>query len=248
MTSSGTSGGNIHRYAGPYIVLRTGIAIQPYLTAAALLLFALGSYLAFFASPPDYQQGETVRIMYIHVPAAIMSMAIYSTMAVCSFLFLVYKHPVNDLIARASCPIGAGFALITLITGAAWGKPMWGAWWVWDARLTSMLILFFLYIGYGMVARQASHDINIQKICAMIALIGAINIPIVKFSVDWWATLHQPASLLRMGGPAIHHSMMPPLITMGLACCCFYLSLVIAGMRSLTMQARLHRLRMQIMA
>jgi heme exporter protein C len=237
----------MHRFASPAFILRVSLRLYPWLRGATGLIFAAGLYLALFASPPDYQQGETVRIMYVHVPAAWMALFIYGVMAAGSFVFLVFRHSIGDVIARASGWIGAWFALLTLVTGSLWGKPMWGAWWVWDARLTSMLVLFFLYLGYALLARQAEQDETIQKSCAVLALVGAINLPVIKFSVEWWQTLHQPASVFRLGGPAIDSSMLWPLLVMALAFTCFYFTVVIRGMHTLVSRAKLHRLRMRMM-
>lgn len=237
----------MHRLANPAKVLRFANALHPWMKGLSALFFVAGLYFALLDSPPDYQQGETVRIMYIHVPAAMMSMFIYTVMAASSFVFLVFKHGIGDVVARASGWIGAWFALLTLLTGSLWGKPMWGAWWVWDARLTSMLVLFFVYLGYAVVARQADHDEAAQKTCAGLALIGFINIPIIKFSVEWWHTLHQPASIFRLSGPTIAPEMLLPLSLMTLAFIFFYFTIVIYGMNTLVSRAKLHRLRMQTM-
>jgi heme exporter protein C len=210
-----------------------------------MLCLCEGLYIAFFASPEDYQQGGSVRIMYVHVPAAWMALFTYSTIAISSIIFLIWRHPIADIIARSSGVVGAGFCLITLITGAIWGKPMWGAWWVWDARLTSMLILFFIYLGYIAVASQANNDIAAQKISAVLAIIGFINIPIIKFSVDWWSTLHQPASVFRMQGSAIDSSMLLPLLIMALAFTFFYLSIVIYEIRTNMLSAKLRRYKLR---
>ncbi len=237
----------MHRFANPAKVMRMCARLHPWLKLATVLLLALGLYFALLNSPPDYQQGETVRIMYVHVPSAWMAMFIYTVMAVSSLVFLVFRHGIGDIIARASGWIGAGFALLTLVTGSLWGKPMWGAWWVWDARLTSMLVLFFLYVGYAILARQADHDEGAQKICAVLALVGFVNIPIIKFSVEWWNTLHQPASVFRLDGPTIVPEMLLPLGIMALAFTFFYFTIVIYGMNTLVSRAKLHRLRMQKM-
>jgi len=234
----------MHRLANPARFLRIITPIHPWLAMATLALLGWGMYLAWFASPADYQQGETVRIMYIHVPAAWMALFVYTGMAVASFVFLVWKHPVADIFARGSAPIGMAFALITLMTGVIWGKPTWGAWWVWDARLTSMLILFFLYVGYVALAREAEHNEAMKKSCAVLAIVGFINIPIIKFSVEWWSTLHQPASVFRMDGPAIDDSMLKPLLVMALAFTAFYLTLAFCQVRIIVARSKLYRLRM----
>ena len=186
-------------------------------------LLSIGLYFALFSSPADYQQGEMVRIMYVHVPSAWMSLGIYSFMTVCSFSSLVWKTRISYLMSVASAPIGAAFALITLVTGSLWGKPIWGTWWVWDARLTSMLILFLLYLSYISVTNSGTNILRAEKPASVIAIIGFINIPIVKFSVDIWYSLHQPASVFKMSGPSIHSSMLLPLMIMFASFICFFL-------------------------
>ncbi|MEM7072163.1 MAG: heme ABC transporter permease [Pseudomonadota bacterium] len=204
--------------------------VEPFVTpiwVATVICLCAGLYFALWASPPDYQQGQVVRIMYIHVPSAWIALYGYLVMALASAGFLIWRHPLADLIARASAPIGMVFGAICLVTGALWGKPIWGTWWVWDARLTSMLVLFLLYLGYiglGNAFEQAS---NARIPCACLALIGAINVPIIKFSVDWWNTLHQPSSLFRTEGPAISDSMLIPLSLMIIAGFLLYSSLLI---------------------
>lgn len=207
----------MHRFANPARFLRLGAAILPWAVGVTLLAFAAGLYLALGRSPPDYQQGETVRIMYLHVPAAWMAMFVYAAMAVASAVGLVWKHPVADLAARAIAPIGAGFTAICLITGSLWGQPMWGTWWVWDARLTSVLLLFFLYLGYIALVGAFDDPARGSKAGAILCLVGVVNIPVIKFSVDWWNTLHQPASVSRLDAPAIHPDMLWPLLAMWIA-------------------------------
>jgi heme exporter protein C len=193
---------------------KTEKVLIPLIAVLLPVTLGIGLYFALFSSPPDYQQGEMVRVMYVHVPAAWMSLGIYSFMAVCSFSALVWKTRLSYFLAVAAAPIGASFALITLVTGSLWGKPIWGTWWVWDARLTSMLVLFLLYISYIVIANSGTNILRAEKPASVMALIGFINIPIVKFSVDIWYSLHQPASILRAGGPSIHSSMLLPLLIM----------------------------------
>jgi heme exporter protein C len=193
-----------------------------YIMVLMFIFLALGFYYSFYASPADYQQGEYVRIMYVHVPCAWLALAIYSLMAILSFSYLVWHNPVLDLIAKSAAPIGALFCFITLVTGSLWGKPIWGTWWVWDARLTSMLILFFFYVGY-MILSHLSQDQSNNKAPAALAIIGFINVPIVKFSVNLWNSLHQPASVFRIGGPSIHSSMLIPLMLMFTAFCFYFI-------------------------
>jgi heme exporter protein C len=180
----------------------------------SLIFLIFGLYSALISSPIDYQQKDAVRIMYIHVPAAWMSLIIYSIMALSNISGFIWKNPFSYILAKSIAPIGAIFTLITLMTGAIWGKPIWGAWWVWDARLTSVLILFFLYIGYIILINSFHDKEKGEKIAALICIIGFINIPIIKFSVEFWNSLHQPASILRKGGVAIDPAMMKPLLLM----------------------------------
>ena len=177
--------------------------------------------------------------MYVHVPAAWMSLFTYTLMAVASASFLIWKHSLADIAARALAPIGASFTAITLITGALWGQPMWGTWWVWDARLTSVLILFFLYLGYMTLVNAFEDSEKGSKAGAVLALIGFVNIPIIKFSVDWWNTLHQPASLSRLDAPAIDPSMLTPLLLMALGFKLFLITILIIRMRTTLIEKRL---------
>jgi heme exporter protein C len=234
----------IHRFANPTRFMRVANAVLPWSAAACAILLAVGLYLALFASPADYRQGETVRIMYIHVPAAWMAMFVYGGMAAASAAGLIWKHPLADMAARASAPIGACFTFVTLVSGSLWGQPMWGAWWVWDARLTSMLILFFLYLGYIALVNAFDDPARGARPAAILALVGAVNIPIIKFSVDWWNTQHQPASLVTMEGPKIHASMLWPLICMILAFTLFYVAVGILRLRSEIADARIRNLRL----
>lgn len=202
-------------------------------------LILVGLYFALFDSPADYQQGDTVRIMYVHVPAAWLAVLGYVAMGVSALFYIVWRHPLADIALRAMAPIGALFAMLTLVTGSLWGKPMWGAWWVWDARLTSMLILFFFYLAVIALANGFDRAERGSRPAALLALVGMINVPIVKFSVDWWNTLHQPASLLRSGGPAIDSSMLTPLILTLIAAHAYFAILVILRMRALLTERRL---------
>jgi heme exporter protein C len=199
----------------------------PALAVVCALAWLAGLYLSLIAAPPDYQQGETVRIMFIHVPAAWWSMAGYALLAGLGAALLVWRHPLAALMARAAAPVGAAMALICLVTGSLWGRPMWGTWWVWDARLTSMLILLFLYLGHIALANAFDSAERGDRAAAVLALIGVINLPIIKFSVDWWNTLHQPASVARLGGPSIHSSLLWPLLVMALAYLLLFLLLVL---------------------
>ncbi|AHC73523.1 heme exporter subunit C [Candidatus Endolissoclinum faulkneri L5] len=201
-------------------------AILPIFCVVSAGMFPVGLYYALIESPADYQQGDTVRIMYVHVPAAWGAMICYLTMAMASAVFLIYNQPLANLAARAAAPIGAGFTLIVLVTGSFWGQPVWGTGWVWDARLTSVLILFFLYLGYIALANAFEDPDRGGRAGAVLALVGAINLPIIKFSVDWWNTLHQSSSLWRIRGPSIVPEMLLPLLLMG----CAYFSLFVVMM------------------
>ncbi len=204
----------------------------PWSAALTGLLFVAGIYFALFASPADYQQGETVRIMYVHVPSAWMAMGCYTFIAVMSATSLIWKHPLADIAARSAAPLGAGFTVIVLATGSLWGKPTWGTWWVWDARLTSVLVLFFLYLGHIALTHAFDNPQRGAKAAAVLALVGFVNIPIIKFSVDWWNTLHQPASLTRLDRPAIDPAMLTPLLLMGLAFMAYFVTMLLIRMRA----------------
>jgi heme exporter protein C len=217
-------------------------AIFPVAGLVSAVALTFGLYLAFFASPADYQQGDTVRIMYIHVPAAWMAMMCYLLMALSAVFYLVWRHPLADIGARAMALPGAGFALITLLTGSFWGRPMWGTWWVWDARLTSMLILFFLYLGYMALADGFERAERGSKPASLLLLVGVINLPIIKFSVDWWNTLHQGSSVLRLDGPSIDPTMLKPLLIMALAMLGWFIAITILRMNTLIIRRRITNL------
>jgi heme exporter protein C len=233
---------SILTYANPQRFLRfAGFLILPVLVIGAALA-ALGLYAAFAYAPADYQQGETVRIMYIHVPAAWLSMACYALMTLSSIGTLVWRHPLADVSAKAMAPIGAAFTVICLITGSLWGRPMWGTWWVWDARLTSVLVLFLIYCGILALWNAFEDPARGGRAAAVMTLVGAINLPIVKFSVDWWNTLHQPASVFRMGGPTIDKSMLWPLFMVAIGMTIVMLGLHLAAMRNEILHRRLRTL------
>lgn len=225
--------------ANPARFQRIAAVVSPLAWLVFTVSAISGIYFAFFQSPADYQQGETVRIMYIHVPSAWMALMAYTSMALMAVFYLVWKHPLADIAARAMALPGAGFAFICLVTGSLWGRPMWGTWWVWDARLTSMLILLFLYIGYMVLVDSFDRDERGSKAGAVLLLIGAVNIPIIKFSVDWWNTLHQGASVFRAGGPLIDPSMLLPLFLMAFAALSWFIGITIMRMRTLLGQRRL---------
>ena len=221
----------MQRFANPGRFLRLTSAVFPWCAGLAAVLIAAGLYLGLFEAPPDYQQGESVRIMYVHVPAAWMALMIYAVMALTSAIGLIWKHPVADLVAKSCAPIGACFTLVALVTGSLWGQPMWGTWWVWDARLTSMLILFFLYLGYVALWQAFEDQAKAAKAAAILALVGVVNLPIIKFSVDWWNTLHQPASVARLDGPSIHVSLLVPLLVMAAGFMAYFLIVLILRVR-----------------
>ena len=234
----------MHRFASPTFFMRYSAAILPWAVRLTAALIAIGLYLALFVAPPDYQQGESVRIMFVHVPSAWMALFVYTGMAAASAMALIWKHPLSDIAARASAPIGACFTFMALATGSLWGKPMWGTWWVWDARLTSMLVLLFLYLGYMALADAFDDPARGAKAAAILALVGFVNVPIIKFSVDWWNTLHQPASVVKLGGPAIHLSMLAPLLIMVAGFTSFYVAVLIMRMRTEIVGAKLRSLQM----
>jgi heme exporter protein C len=216
-----------NKFVNPGFLVSYMKPLTPWLGVIALLLVAIGLWFSFYNSPIDYQQGNAVRIMYIHVPSAWLGMGIYLFISLSSFFGLVYGHVVAFSLARAAAPIGATFTAICLISGSAWGKPMWGTWWVWDARLTSVLILFFFYIGYIIFSKSFNDFSKGEKFSSILSIIGLLNIPIIKFSVDYWNTLHQPASISKIGSPSIHVDMMIPLLIMTFAFVFIFIHLLI---------------------
>ncbi|HYJ58014.1 MAG TPA: heme ABC transporter permease [Methyloceanibacter sp.] len=228
--------------ANPTRFLNLAGSVIPWLAAAVLALLGIGLYLAFFVAPPDYQQGETVRIMFVHVPAAWLAMFGYVLIAIAALGTLIWRHPLADVAAKAAAPIGATFTLIALVTGSLWGKPMWGAYWVWDARLTSMLVLFLLYLGLIALWQAIDEPGRAGRAAAILALVGVVNIPIIKFSVDWWNTLHQPASIIRAGGPSIDAAMLWPLLVMALGFTLLFVLLHLIAMRAEILRRRVRAL------
>jgi heme exporter protein C len=235
-------------YANPQRFVRTARRLTPWLLGATALLLGTGLYLALFVAPPDYQQGEASRIMYVHVPAAWMSLFVYGCMAAASVVAFVWKHPLADVAAKASAPIGCMFTALALATGMLWGQPMWGAFWVWDARLTSVLILFFLYLGYIVLWGAIEEPTRAARAARILALVGALNIPIIHFSVEWWNTLHQGATVFRADGPAMSTSMLIPLLTMALGYNVFYVALLLVRMRMEVSARRLRTIRLGLEA
>jgi len=228
--------------ANPTRFLALVAAVWPWLAGLTLCLFAAGLYLS-FTTLGDYQQGETVRIMYVHVPAAWLSMMCYTVMALSALGTLVWRHPLADVAAKAAAPIGACFTLLALVTGSLWGKPMWGTWWVWDARLTSVFVLFLMYLGLIALNRAMDEPTRAAKVSAVLILVGFVNIPIIKFSVEWWNTLHQPASVVRLDGPTIDAEFLWPLLTMATAFTLLFFTLHILAMRNEILRRRIAVLR-----
>jgi len=243
MSISGTQG-VVTSLANPTRFLAIASAVLPWMIGATVLLYAVGLYMS-FAAPEDYQQGITVRIMFIHVPAAWLAMMCYTVMAVSAIGTLVWRHPLADVSARAAAPIGAVFTFLALLTGSLWGKPMWGTWWVWDARLTSVFVLLLMYLGLIALNRAMDDPARSARVSAIVILVGYVNIPIIKFSVDWWNTLHQPASVFRFDGPTIHASMLYPLLVMALAFTMLFFTLHLMAMRNEIWRRRVASLRRQ---
>jgi heme exporter protein C len=234
--------------AHPSRFLTLADASAPWLAALAAALLCAGLYVAFAVAPEDYQQGQTVRIMFVHVPAAWLGLGVYVLMAIAALGTLVWRHPLADVAAKAAAPLGAVFTFVCLATGAIWGRPMWGAWWVWDARLTSVLVLFLMYLGVIALWATIEDQLRAARLVAILTLVGAINIPIVRFSVDWWWTLHQPAAVLRIGGPTIHPSILGPLLLMAAAFFALFLALHVVAMRAEIMRRRVRALEASLAA
>jgi heme exporter protein C len=228
--------------ANPGRFMRLSGRLLPWLMGISGLVLMAGLYGALALAPADYQQGETVRIMFIHVPAAWLGLFFYSLMTFSALGTLVWKHPLADVSQKAAAPIGAAFTLICLVTGAFWGKPMWGTYWVWDARLTSMLVLLLIYLGIMALWNTLDEPIKAGRAVAIMTLVGFVNIPIVKFSVDWWSSLHQPASVFRLGGPTIHASILWPLLICALGFTLLGMTLHLVAMRTEIMRRRVRTL------
>ncbi|ROR29480.1 heme ABC transporter permease [Inmirania thermothiophila] len=222
----------LHRLASPPHFYRWSGRLAPWLGAASGVLMLIGLYGGLVLAPPDYQQGDSYRIIFIHVPAAWMSLFVYMVMAVSAGIGIVWRVKLAEVFAVSSAPLGASFTFLALATGALWGKPMWGAWWVWDARLTSELILLFLYLGY-MALYAAIEDRRIAaRAAGILALVGVVNIPIIHYSVEWWNTLHQGPTVTKLDTPSIHPSMLWPLLVMALAFKLFYAAAVLLRART----------------
>ncbi|MBE9603904.1 heme ABC transporter permease [Acetobacteraceae bacterium H6797] len=215
---------------------------MPWLWALSLIALVPAALWALVYSPPDWQQGETVRIMYVHVPMAWLAMSGYLGLAIASIFSLIWRHPLADLAARELSPVGAAVTALCLMTGSLWGKPMWGTWWEWDARMTSVLVLFFLWLGHAALVRAFDEDDRGAKAGAILALIGVVNLPIIKYSVDWWNTLHQPASVVRLNGPSLHVDILYPLLACTLAFTLLFATVVLARTRAAIMERRVRAL------
>ena len=232
----------LHRFANPGRFLRLAARVQPWLTGAALVLVTAGLGWGLFIAPGDRFQHDAMRIIYVHVPAAWLASAGYFGLALCSVLSLVWRHKLADLAAAEISPVGAAITALALATGSIWGKPMWGAWWVWDARLTSVLVLFFLYLGHVALVRAFDDPVRGYRAGAILALLGVVNLPIIKFSVDWWNTLHQPATIGLTGAPSMHISMFWPLVVAGLGNIFVFAAIVLSRLRSAVMERRIRGL------
>src|ERR1700741_2457332 len=229
--------------ANPTKFLALTARALPWLIASTAALLLIGLYQSFTA-PDDYQQGATVKIMFIHVPNAWLSMFVWVVMSAAALGTLVWRHPLADVAAKSAAPIGAAFTFCALVTGSLWGRPMWGTYWEWDARMTSVLILFLMYLGLIALWRTVEDPSRAARAAAVLTLVGAVNLPIIKFSVDWWSTLHQPASVLRLGGPTIHPSLLTPLLVMALAFLLLFVTLHLAAMRNEIMRRRVRSMLM----
>ena len=230
----------LHRYVSPKTFYPLAGRLIPWFGGLTALLLAVGLYYALFIAPPDYQQGESVRIMFIHVPAAWMSMFVYVVMAAAGAVGLVWNAKLAEVLARSCAPIGAWFTVLALATGSLWGKPMWGTWWAWDARITSELILLFLYLGVMALQSAIDDPKRAARAAAILALVGVVNIPIIHFSVEWWNTLHQPASVTRIGRPSIHISLLIPLLLMAVAFMLYFVTVVLLRMRNEILERERH--------
>ena len=233
-----------HAYANPTRFMALSSRLVVPLSIITAVLIGAGLYFALLDSPVDYQQGETVRIMYVHVPSAWLGLFAYMVMAGASLVALVFRHPLADVCAKSAAPLGAAFTFLALVTGSLWGRPMWGTWWVWDARLTSMLILLFLYLGYIALWATIEEPVRAARAAAVLALVGSINVPIVHYSVVWWNTLHQPASVFRIGGPEIATSMLIPLMLMAVGFTFFFVTMLLIRMRVEILRRRVRALRL----
>ena len=225
-------------YANPHRFMKLAARLHSPLWLVAAGVLALGLIMV-SGVPDDYQQGATVRIMFVHVPAAWMALFAYSFIFFASIVAVVLRHPLGYLAARAAAPVGAVFTLVALVTGALWGQPMWGTWWVWDARLTSVLVLLFIYLGYIALWEAIDDYGRAARATSILAVVGFVNVPIVKFSVDWWNTLHQPASVSRFARPALHADFLYPLLVMGVAFLLLFLAITLTRLQMEVLRQRL---------
>ena len=237
-------GRGLHRFANPGRFLRVAAVVQPWLSASALVVTVVGLVWGLFYAPADWQQGDAVRIMYVHVPSAWLASLGYMALAACSIASIIWRHPLADLAAAEIGPVGAGFTALCLATGSLWGKPMWGAWWVWDARLTSVLVLFFLYVGHIALVRAFDDPQRGYRAGAILALVGVVNLPIIKFSVNWWNTLHQPATITLTGAPTMALTMLWPLLVCAVGYTLIFAAVVTARLRAAVMERRIRGLLM----
>jgi heme exporter protein C len=222
----------MHRFANPLRYQRVADAVLPWAGGAAVVLMVLGLYLALIEAPPDYQQGQAYRIMYVHVPAAWMALMVYALMAAASVIGIVWRHPLAETAARAAAPIGAAFTAIALVTGSLWGKPMWGTYWVWDPRITFELLLLFLYLGY-MGLRSAFDDLQrADRVSAVLAIVGIVDVPIIHYSVIWWNSLHQAPSLMKFSKPTMPPEMYIPILAMFLGFTLLFAALLLTRLRA----------------
>jgi heme exporter protein C len=213
-----------HKLASPPWFYRFSGRLLPWVGGLCVILLAYGLYGGLVLAPPDYQQGESFRIIYVHVPAAWMSLFIYVTMAVCGVISLVWRIKMAEVVLISSAPIGAAFTFLALVTGSLWGKPMWGTWWVWDGRLTSELILLFLYLGVIALYSAIEDRQTAARAVSILAIVGVVNVPIIHYSVEWWSTLHQGPTVTKLDRPSIHIDMLIPLLVMALAFKVYYVA------------------------
>ncbi len=230
-------------FANPSRFMRIANLAIPWLGGATVILFAFALYRAMLA-PDDYQQGATVKIMFLHVPSAWLGMLCWALMTLAALGTLVWRHPLADVTAKAAAPLGAAFTLLCLVTGSLWGRPEWGTFWVWDARLTSELILFLLYLAVIALWRTVEDASRAARAVAILTLVGAVDLPIIKFSVDWWNTLHQGASVFRLGGSTIDPTILIPLLLMAAAFTLLFVTLLLAAMRNEILRRRVRTLRL----
>jgi heme exporter protein C len=239
---AGRTGSWLHKYANPGRFLRLAKPVLPWLAGFSLILTVTGIIWGYYFAPADWEQGDAARIMYVHVPAAWVAMAGYAALAVASFFSIIWRHPLADLAAEEIGPVGAGFTFVCLVSGALWGKPMWGAYWVWDARLTSVLVLFFLYLGHIALIRAFDNPQHGHRAAAILALVGAVNLPIIVFSVQWWNTLHQGNTISISGGSKIYVTMLYPLLIASLGFYMTFITLVVARMSAAIMEKKTRNL------